>query len=80
MKQTKQGIRSTKVVDEDAMAMFKPRPGTKHKDVYLQVFDATKKSMYTDQTGQFPLTSSRGNKYLMVAVKMDGNYIDAEPM
>ena len=80
MKQTKQGVRSTKVVDENALAMFTPKPGEKHKDVYLRVFDATKKSMYTDQTGRFPLTSSRGNKYIMVAVEMDGNYIDAEPM
>jgi adenylosuccinate synthase len=24
--------------------------------------------------------SSRGNKYIMVAVKLDGNYIDAEPL
>ena len=68
-----------KVVNKDAV-IFKPSPGIKHKDVYLRVFDATKKSMYTDQTGRFPLTSSRGNKYLMVAVEMDGNYIDAEPM
>ena len=80
MKQTKQGVRSTKVEDEDATLHFKPNPGETHKDVYLRVFDATKKSMYTDQTGRFPITSSRGNKYIMVAVEMDGNYIDAEPM
>ncbi|KAL7483042.1 hypothetical protein ACHAW6_008693 [Cyclotella cf. meneghiniana] len=80
MKQTKQGVRSTKVIDEDAMALFKPKPGDKHRDVYLRVFDATKRSMYTDQTGRFPITSSRGNKYIMVAVEMDGNYIDAQPM
>ena len=36
--------------------------------------------MYTDQTGKFPVVSSRGNQYLMVAIEMDGNYIDAEPM
>jgi hypothetical protein len=36
--------------------------------------------MYTDQTGRFPVTSSRGNKYIMVAVELDGNYIDAEPI
>jgi hypothetical protein len=35
MKQTKQGARSTKIVDEDAMLGFKPQPGVKHKDVYL---------------------------------------------
>ncbi|KAL7476769.1 hypothetical protein ACHAW6_002606, partial [Cyclotella cf. meneghiniana] len=80
MKQGKQGVRSTKVKDEDAMLQFKPKPGEKHKDVYLRVFDATKKSMYTDQTGRFPITSSRGNKYMMVAVELDGNYIDAQPM
>ncbi len=80
MKQTKQGVRSTKIVDEDAMLGFKQQPGVKHKDVYLMVFDATKKSMFSDQTGKFPITSARGNKYIMVAVELDGNYIDGEPI
>jgi hypothetical protein len=80
MKQTKQGVRSTKVIDEDAMLEFKPSPGVKHKDVYLCVFDATKKAMYSDQTGRFPITSARGHKYIMVAIELDGNYIDAEPI
>jgi hypothetical protein len=78
MKQTKQGVRSTKVIDEDAMLGVQPRTGKKHKDVYLRVFNATKKAMYSDQTGKFPITSARGNKYIMVAVELDGNYIDAE--
>jgi len=64
MKQTKQGVRSTKVVDEDAMLGLQQKPGIKHKDVYLIVFDATKKSMYSDQTGKFPITSARGSKYI----------------
>jgi hypothetical protein len=81
MKQTKQGVRLTKVIDEDAMLEFQPSPGVKHKDdVYLRVFDATKKAMYSEQTGQFPITSARGHKYIMVAVELDGNYIDAEPI
>ena len=80
MKQTKQGVRSTKVVDEDAMLGFKQQPGVKHKDVYLRVFDVTKKSMFSDLTGKFPITSARGNKYIMVAVELDGNYIDGEPL
>ena len=33
MKQTKQGVRSTNIVDEDAMLGFKQQPGVKHKDV-----------------------------------------------
>jgi hypothetical protein len=36
--------------------------------------------MYSDQTGKFPIPSSQGNKYIMVAVELDGNYIDAEPL
>jgi hypothetical protein len=36
--------------------------------------------MHTNQTGRFPATSNRGNKYIMVLVKVDGNYIDAKPM
>ena len=50
-----------------------PKMGIKHRDIYLHVYDAKKRSMYMDQTGKFPVTSSRGNQYLMVAVEMDGN-------
>jgi hypothetical protein len=80
MRQGRQGVRSTKVPDEDAALQFEPTPGVKHKDVYLRVSDMTKKPMYSDQTGRFPITSSTGNKYLMVACELDGNYIDAEPL
>ncbi len=80
MRQSRQGVRSTKVPDEHAMLGIKPTPGVKHKDVYLRVFDVTKKSMYTDQSGPFPRKSRRNNQYIMVAVELDGNYIDAEPL
>jgi len=75
MKQTRQGVRSTKVIDEDAMLEAethpKPTPGVKIKDVYLRVFDTTKKAMYTNQPGRFPITSAGGHKYTMVAVELD---------
>ena len=58
MRQTRQGVRSTKVIDEDAMLGAPIQPGIKHKDLYLRVFDATKKTMYTNQTGRFPITSA----------------------
>jgi hypothetical protein len=84
MRQSRQGVRSTKVINEDAMLEAethpKPTPGIKFKDVYLRVFDMSKKAMYTDQTGRFPITSAGGHKYTMVAVELDGNYIDAEPL
>jgi hypothetical protein len=79
MKQSKQGMLSTKAIDE-VIPQVKQTPGVKHKDVYLRVFNATKTSVYTNQTGKFPIQSSQGNMYIMVAVEMDGNYIDAEPM
>ena len=80
MRQSRQGVRSTKVPDEDAMLEFSPEPGVKKKDVYLRVFDATRKNMYTDQSGPFPIKSRRKHQYIMVAVELDGNYIDAEPL
>ncbi len=84
MKQSRQVVRLMKVIDEDAMLKAKtrpkPMPGIKIKDVYLWVFDTTKKAMYTNQSGHFPTTSAGGHKYTMVAVELDGNYIDAEPI
>ncbi len=62
------------------MLGFKQQPGVKHKDVYLMVIDATKKLIFSNQTGKFLITSARGNKYIMVAVELDGNYIDCEPL
>eukprot|EP00804_Cyclotella_cryptica_P003025 CCRYP_006012-RA/>CCRYP_006012-RA protein AED:0.40 eAED:0.40 QI:0/0/0/1/0/0/2/0/304 len=78
MKQIQQGLRSTKRTTTPPPST--PTPGTKHQDVYLHVYDATKKTMNTDQTGRFPVISQQGHKYLMVAVDFDGNYIDAECM
>ncbi len=49
------------------------------KDIYIKIHNATD-TMHTDQTGRFPATSSRGNKYIMVLVKVNGNYIEAKPM
>lgn len=35
---------------------------------------------YSDQTGRFPVTSTRGNKYLFIFYSYDTNLIYAEPM
>ncbi len=48
-------------------------------DVFVRIINADN-TMYTDQPGCFPATSSNGNKYIMVLVEIEGNYIDAEPM
>lgn len=74
MNQKRQGVRATKVLNkEDSMLGLQPTPGVKHKDMYLWIFDAIKKVMYSNQTGKFPFTSMYGNKYIMVAVELDGN-------
>ena len=49
------------------------------RTVFFQATDLSGK-MYTDQTGRFPVTSSRGFKYIMVAYDHDSNTIHAEPM
>ena len=36
--------------------------------------------IHTNQMGAFPHTSQRGNRYIMVAIHLDANYIFAEPM
>jgi hypothetical protein len=36
--------------------------------------------MFSDQTGQFPARSQRGNKYIMVMVDIDSNDILVELM
>ena len=80
MNQTRKNVRSTKA---------KPAPmetcntnklrGKKERDIYTKVYDA-RNTMFSDQTGQFPKRSLRGNKYIMVMVEIDSNAILVEPM
>jgi hypothetical protein len=76
MKKQRQGVQSTRVQDKTETTL-PALPKMKH--VYIKIHNATE-TMHSDQTGRFPMTSSRGNKYIMVLVEVDGNYIDAEPM
>ncbi len=39
-----------------------------------------KATMYSDQTGMFPVVSSKGNKYVMVLHDVNSNLSRAEPM
>ncbi len=38
-----------------------------------------RKTMFSNQTGQFPMRSQKGNKYIMVMVDIDSNAILVEP-
>jgi hypothetical protein len=39
-----------------------------------------RKTMFLDQTGQFPTRLQSGNKYIMILVKIDSNANLVEPM
>ena len=43
------------------------------------MYDA-RETVFSDQTGQFPTRSQRGNKYIMVMVEIDSNAILVEPL
>ena len=79
MKLQRMNVRSTKKIEETDKPGETNSPMPKKEDVYTYVFNAHD-TVYTDQTGGFPITLSRGNKYIMVMCEVDGNYIDAEPM
>jgi hypothetical protein len=47
--------------------------------MFVQIHNANN-TAHSDQTECFPVTSSSRNKYIMVLVEVDDNFIDAEPM
>jgi hypothetical protein len=54
-------------------------PKTRTNMVYVKAIEATGQ-IYIDQTGRFPTTSSRGNKYIMILYDYDSNAILAKPL
>jgi hypothetical protein len=46
--------------------------------VYAATIDAGQ--IYTDQTGRFPVVSSKGNKYIMILYDYDSNAILEQPI
>ena len=79
LKLQRKSVRSTNKLDAQAAQDNVKSPLPKQNDMYVQVFNA-QDTMYTDQTGAFPVTSSHGHKYVIVMCEVDGNHIDAEPM
>ena len=84
MKRVKSGVRSTKAqqqqhpeITEAEAALAEIR--RKHHDIFVSVREATEE-VHTDQTGRFPVVSSKGHKYIMVLIDIDSNYIAMQPM
>ena len=55
------------------------KPEIKQHDIFVTSYDP-KASIYTDQTGQFPQRSIRGNKYQMFLHNIDRNSTWVEPI
>jgi len=76
MNHQRQGVRSTKPKDlqePDASSAV----GKKERDIYIKVVDLwnPKETIYTDQTGAFPVTAQSGARYVMVMVTIDANAV-----
>jgi len=79
MKKQRQNVRSTKqaiVTDNEDMTLT---PVAAKHSILIKVVNA-KNTVYSDQTGNFPVQSNRGNRCLMIYYDVDANYIDAEPL
>ena len=81
------GLRSTKAKAPKTPTPQETPPSAvdpPEQALHLAVFDLKDemdKKLYSDQTGRFPVTSYRGNQYVMILYDMDvTNYIMAEPM
>jgi hypothetical protein len=83
MVQTRQNIRSTKtkLIENDNVPNTDPIQEP-NNNITNQAFATVKETgrIYTDQTGQFPVTSSKGYKYMLVLYHYDTNTILVEPL
>ncbi len=74
------GVRSTKKKTFDVFPDFPTSPPHESKkDIFIHIYKL-KKTMYSDQMGQFPQVSSLGNKYIMVIHNVDSNSSWAEAL
>ena len=83
MDQRKVGIRSTskpKKAEPDSMTTVPQAPNNdKTHEVYMSISEMEGK-LFSDQTGRFPITSNRGNCYVIIFYAADGNFIKSYPI
>jgi hypothetical protein len=76
-----QNARTTKIKDAQLLDTDTDQDqdhGIKTQYIYAATIDAGQ--IYTDQTGRYPIVSSKGNKYIMVLYEYDRNAILAKPI
>ena len=80
MKADSKNVRSTKALLHEMTATEKiNKTIARENEYYAKKVDLTNK-IYSDQTGRFPITSSKGNKYIMIIYDHDSNAIIARPL
>jgi hypothetical protein len=79
LNQQRQNARATKIKDAQLLdSEGDPDHGIKTQYICAATIDAGQ--LYTDQTGRFPVVSSKGNKYIMILYDYDSNAILAKPI
>ena len=82
---TTKNTQSTKSQADDHDTMTSPSPlakGLSTQAMYAATicYNEPTGKLYTDLTGQFPIQSSRGHKYILVAYNYDSNLIHVKPL
>ena len=54
-------------------------PLRRHHGIYVKI-ELANKTVYTDQTGAFPVQSKSGNRYIVILCEMDSNAILSKAM
>eukprot|EP00804_Cyclotella_cryptica_P027193 CCRYP_017167-RA/>CCRYP_017167-RA protein AED:0.34 eAED:0.34 QI:0/-1/0/1/-1/1/1/0/307 len=79
MRSQRQGVHSTKAAPHTKPSTPSlATPSHTQHDIYIKTYD-TRDTVYSDQTGKFPLTSSRGNWYQMILYHTASNSIWVGP-
>ena len=79
MRSQRQGVRSTKTAPHTKpVTPSLANPLLTQQDIYIKTYN-TRDTVFSDQTGQFPHTSSKGNRYQMILYHTKSNSIWVEP-
>ena len=86
LNQTRTNVRSTKrkqvPLPKEKEEELKRLVGKKERDVCVKIIDThdMKNTIYSDQTGKFPVRAWSRNRYIMVMVEIDSNYTLVQPI
>jgi hypothetical protein len=73
--QTRQNIMSTKPHEINSSDVQPPKSAIRNRYIFTESV-----TIHGDPTGKLPITSQRGNRYILVVFDEDSNSIHAEPM